>query len=152
MLWRLAAAARLSSMRRGRAILIIVVAAALLGALYPVIRALHGQQESGAGYANSFRLAIAKPDPNAPPRAYDARTIDDFPIFKARQGETLSLTIHSERAGTIHIHGYEKHVELVPNGDVSVSFEAKDAGLFPVHLHGADDAMEHVATFEIQPK
>lgn len=136
---------------RKRALLTIVVGVAVLGALYPVIRALHDQR-GAAGASETFRLDIPAARPDSPPRGFDVRTFEDFPVFKARQGGRLTLTIHSERGGAIHIHGYEKHVELVPNGDVTVSFEAKNAGLFPVHLHGTDHVMAHVATFEIQPQ
>jgi hypothetical protein len=138
--------------RAGRAVFTIVVAAALLGASYAVIHERLGKEDSGIALSDHFRLDIRQADANAAPREFDRRTFEDFPVFKARQGETLTLTIHSERRGSIHIHGYEKSIELVPHGDVTLQFVATDAGLFPIHLHGADNGMEHLATFEIRPK
>lgn len=133
--------------RRNRAVLTVLVAIALLGGLYWVIEKQLAGQEAPAEVADDFRLEIPLLDPNAPPHAPEG-----FPTFKAMQGETLTLTIHSERPGSVHVHGYERYVDLVPHADVTLTFEAKDAGLFPVHLHDADNVMEHLAVFEILPK
>jgi hypothetical protein len=127
------------------------MAVALLGGLYWALEGLLGKQDATTGYSDSFRLVIPLLDPAAPPHAFE-HGIEDFPIFRAVQGHTLSLTIRSERPGSVHVHGYDRFVDLVPHHDVTLTFEAKDAGLYPVHLHGEGDVMEHLATFEIQPK
>ena len=67
------------------------------------------------------------------------------------QEDTVTILIKSDRPGEIHLEGYDKEMNLLPNGDVALTFLAENAGLFPIHIH--ETAGErHVATLVVQPR
>jgi hypothetical protein len=74
-------------------------------------------------------------------------------VLEATQGDTVTFVIRSDRPGEVHVHAAEeKAVALKPGGEVRLSFVAKDAGGFAVHLHDPDGSMHHIAILEVQPK
>jgi len=129
-----------------RAILWAAVAAAVLGSLYFALKASLGGHEHAQGHETAaprhwaFRLTIAEPLAGEPP-----------PVFKARQGDTITLIVRSDRPGELHVHGIEKVVTLNPQGAVKLTFVARDAGGFPLHLHSPDGTMRHLALLEVDP-
>ena len=60
------------------------------------------------------------------------------PVIRARQGEAVKLRWSSDRAMTIHLHGYDIEVRLPGNGEVTMDFIARATGRFPVERHGGD--------------
>jgi hypothetical protein len=74
-------------------------------------------------------------------------------VLEATQGDTVTFVIRSDRPGELHVHAAEeKAVALKPGGEVRLTFVAKDAGGFAVHLHDPDGSMHHIAILEVQPK
>ncbi len=60
-------------------------------------------------------------------------------------GQEVTLTITVERAGELHLHGYDDQVpeQEVAVGDVAeLSFTASHAGQFPLELHAGGDEVE----------
>jgi hypothetical protein len=76
----------------------------------------------------------------------------DSPVFRATEGDTITLVIRSDQPGEVHVHGYEKKIVLAPSGEVQLTFVAADPGTFPIHLHDSDGSMHHLAMLEVQPK
>lgn len=60
------------------------------------------------------------------------------PVIRARQGETVKLRWSSDRAMTIHLHGYNIEVRLPSNGEITMDFIARATGRFPVERHGGN--------------
>lgn len=58
------------------------------------------------------------------------------------KGQELTLIIVTERAGEIHIHGYEKEVEVEPGDTATFKFNATLSGQFPIELHSANNGTE----------
>jgi hypothetical protein len=52
-----------------------------------------------------------------------------------RVGERLSLTVTSDVANELHIHGFEVEKELQPNQAVTVELVGQDRGTFEVETH-----------------
>ncbi len=50
------------------------------------------------------------------------------------QGETVTLKITSDEAEELHLHGYDKSINLKPNQEVELIFEANTSGRFPFEL------------------
>lgn len=81
-------------------------------------------------------------------------------MFKVTQGDTVTLVVGSDRPGEAHVHGYDKRIALNPGSEVTLTFIAKDAGLYPLHLHERLDSRDpdspvlhrHLAAIEVQPK
>lgn len=113
----------------------------LLSILYWSLKASLGGHERGGWHSRTYMLSISVP-----------RLGEEPTVFKAMQGDTVTLMIRSDRPGEVHIHGYEKRVVLEPGVEVSLSFRATDAGLFAIHLHDPDGSMHGLAILEVQPR
>lgn len=129
----------------------IAVALIVLGGLYWGARVWLKQPDASTAHAATFNVSI----PLSPTEAQKhAQTYEAFPVFKVTKGSVVTLVVHSARPGSLHVHGYEKQIDLVQGGSVTLTFPATIEGLFPLHLHGADPEgpMEHVATLEVHPQ
>ena len=53
----------------------------------------------------------------------------------ARQGDTITARLESDRAGFIHFHGYDLERELTAGGTAELQFTADATGRFPITFH-----------------
>jgi hypothetical protein len=65
-----------------------------------------------------------------------------------KKGGTVDITVKSDTADEIHIHGYDVHKDVAKGGTVHFRFPAKLDGKFVVELeqHG-----EQIASLQVQP-
>lgn len=135
--------------RRSYAILWGTLSILFLGVSYFVLHAsMGGRYASGASH-RTFRLSIAAPYPG-----------EELPVFKATQGDIITVLISSDRPGEVHVHGYNKKVVVNSGSAATLTFAAQTAGLYPLHLHERLDLNEsnspilhrHLAALEVQPK
>lgn len=54
---------------------------------------------------------------------------------KAKQGQSVMVTVTSDEVDELHIHGYDKEVELQPGKPGSVTFTADTKGTFEIETH-----------------
>ena len=64
------------------------------------------------------------------------------------KGDTVDLTVKSDTADEIHIHGYDLHKDVPKNGSVHFTFPAKLDGKFVVEL---ENAGQQIASLQVQP-
>ena len=64
------------------------------------------------------------------------------------KGDTVDLTVKSDTADEIHIHGYDLHKDVEKGGSVRFSFPASIDGKFVVEL---EDAGEQIASLQVEP-
>jgi hypothetical protein len=55
--------------------------------------------------------------------------------IKAKAGQTVLVTAVSDAADELHIHGYDKELELSPGKPASVKFTANMKGTFEIETH-----------------
>ncbi|MGZ0148226.1 cupredoxin domain-containing protein [Kribbella sp. WER1] len=55
--------------------------------------------------------------------------------IKVKAGQTVLVTATSDAAEELHIHGYDKELELTPGKAASVKFTANMKGTFEVETH-----------------
>jgi hypothetical protein len=55
-------------------------------------------------------------------------------LLTANKGDTLILTVTSNVADEIHIHGYDLHMTVAAGGSVSFDFKATIDGNFVIEL------------------
>lgn len=55
--------------------------------------------------------------------------------IKVKAGQTVLITAVSDAADELHIHGYDKELELAPGKPTSVKFTANMKGTFEVETH-----------------
>jgi hypothetical protein len=65
-----------------------------------------------------------------------------------KKGDTVDLTVRSDTADEIHIHGYDVHKDVGKGGSVHFSFPAKIDGKFVVEL---ENAGEQIASLQVEP-
>lgn len=72
----------------------------------------------------TYSLVVAAPRPG-----------EELTILPAKQNESVTLRIRSDRAGEVHVHGYDQNVILKTGAEVVLTFTAKASGIYPIHLH-----------------
>ena len=55
--------------------------------------------------------------------------------IKAKAGQTVRVTGTSDVADELHIHGYDKEIELTPGKPASLTFKADTKGTFEIETH-----------------
>lgn len=58
------------------------------------------------------------------------------------KGQELTLIITTQRAGEIHLHGYEKEMDVEPGDTAKFTFSLTLPGQFPIELHTPDNGPE----------
>lgn len=56
-------------------------------------------------------------------------------VFRAKNGDTIVLSITTDEPGTLHIHGYDHEEELGTHDVTTIEFEADLEGRFALALH-----------------
>jgi hypothetical protein len=69
------------------------------------------------------------------------------PIVKVKQGETLTLVATSDTPLEIHVHGYDKMIQLTPGQTGTVSFVADQQGTFEVEI---ESTKTHLFNLQVQ--
>ena len=89
-----------------------------------------------------------------PPRVETIRIRDGRPASgEARtlefdSGETVRLRFESNAASEIHIHGYDKYVNVPAGGSARTRFKANAEGIFEIEDHGTGELL---ANLEVRP-
>jgi hypothetical protein len=52
----------------------------------------------------------------------------------AQKGRSVALVVHSDVADEIHLHGYDRHVDVEAGGTARLDFTATIAGVFEAEL------------------
>ena len=65
-----------------------------------------------------------------------------------KKGGTVDLTVKSDTADEIHIHGYDLHKDVTKGGSVHFSFPAKIDGRFVIEL---ENAGQQIASLQVEP-
>jgi heme/copper-type cytochrome/quinol oxidase subunit 2 len=55
--------------------------------------------------------------------------------------EEVTLRVTSDVPEEIHVHGYDKYLDLAPGATASVTFTADIPGIFEVELHGSGEKL-----------
>src|SRR6185312_12966701 len=83
-------------------------------------------------------LAVAV---SAEPRLFDLTLKDgvlpeEQRLLRVTQGDEVTLKWTTNRAYTLHLHGYDLEARLVPQTPVELRFTARATGRFPLEIHG----------------
>jgi len=118
-------------MRQGKAYILAAVLAALLLV-----------STEGVAEPRAFELAVR-----------DGKLPAEQRVVRVRQGDDVTLRWTTDKALTIHLHGYDIEVPLKPAAAVSMRFTARASGRFPVEIHshgrGEHRVLAHV---EVHPR
>jgi hypothetical protein len=82
-----------------------------------------GSSKSSAPIARAFQVTVAAGKP-----------VGGVQFLKANKGDTIELTVKSNVADEIHIHGYDLHMMVRAGGSVRFVFKATIDGNFVIEL------------------
>ncbi len=77
------------------------------------------------------------------------RLVEGPNLVKLERNDSVELTIVSDLADELHVHGYNLHAHLQPGKPATLNFTAKRTGRFGFELHKS--GLE-LGVFEIYPK
>ena len=89
----------------------------------------------------TFSIVIDKAHPPAP-----------TDVIRVSKDDPVTLSITTDRAGNLEVHGYRKEVKVQPGTTGTLSFVANMTGRFPIDLHASDGEHVEVTALEVMPK
>lgn len=104
-------------------------AAAVLGLLLVVLLAGCGGSSAGGDAGSGGRtdtIRVAVKDGRVTPATHRE------PVAK---GDTVKLVVTTDTADEVHVHGVDIEKETTPGKPVTITFVAKDAGIYEVETH-----------------
>ena len=72
-------------------------------------------------------------------------------VHRIKQGDVVLLTVSTERAGMLMIHGLTEGMNVAPGNPARLVVVAKYSGRFAVHFHETDGSHAEIAAFEVYP-
>lgn len=110
-----------------RAVLFLAVGAAMLAGLFLRLRPDPIAEPAPAGGVNAFAFVVR-----------DGRLASGPALLRVRQGEAVRLSVTSNRADELHLHGYDLQTVLSPDQAAVLEFTAHRSGHFEFELHEAN--------------
>lgn len=82
---------------------------------------------------------IVNTDQQSPERVFelvvrDSKLFSGPAVLQVNQGDSVRIKITADMSDELHVHGYDKSVELIKDQPVELSFVADVAGRFPYEL------------------
>ena len=126
---------------KSRAGVILFVAIALVAGLYVLLRGVGSPPVNYMPQGRAYHLTVG-----------GGRLMDGPTVLEATQGDQITLAVSVDKASILHLHGYEKLLQVQPGSDATLSFTAARAGFFPLALHNSDGSETTLAALQVQPR
>lgn len=123
-----------------RALLLAGFTVLALGVVYALLSRFSSGPVEGP---KSFRIVLQH-----------GRLVSSPSVLDAVEGDTVTVSVLSDQAATLHVHEYEQQfvMPLSPHTIATASFTAARAGRFPVHVIGIDALHPEVAAIQVHPR
>ena len=79
----------------------------------------------------------------------DGKLVSGPKVVRLKRDDQVNLSITSDRADEVHVHGYDLQAKLAANQTTSLEFVAKRTGRFAIELHKSN---VELSVLEIYPK
>ena len=156
----------LARMSRNQRLSFLGIAAVIAVVAIVVLTAGGGPDETGQDSANTSAQQTSTPTPSAEQEGDGSPTSTPTPtptpkpqppllragkVTKLRftEGETIRFRARSAQAEEIHVHGYDRYVDVPAGETVNVSFKADITGIFESELHGS---AEQIGELRVDPR
>jgi hypothetical protein len=74
-------------------------------------------------------------------------------VIRVQQGDEVALRWTSDRALTVHLHGYDIERRITPGTTATMTFTARATGRFSIEIHGGEGhRASTVAYLEVHPR
>jgi heme/copper-type cytochrome/quinol oxidase subunit 2 len=74
---------------------------------------------------------------------------DGFETLRVNEGDDVKITVISNQADQLHLHGYGMEIDLEAGVTAELAFKADKTGRFEIELH---ESGKVIAVLEVQPK
>jgi len=147
-------------MARTHRLLVVALAVAVLGVAFVVFQGAADEEDTTATApstpaAETTTQPRAEPEPDRPPppRVERIRLRGGQPAGEVRtltfaSGDMVRLRFSSDQAAEIHIHGYDRYVNVPAGGSASTRFRASAEGVFEIESH---DTGALLARLRVEP-
>jgi hypothetical protein len=127
---------------------VVVVAWASVGALVCTVVAGCGPlSQTHHNPGNSHEVSTGRPSarPNAEITIAGGKVSPPSGWLEVTKGRPVSITVTSDVADEVHVHGYDLKAELRPGEPVTLRFTADLTGVFQVETHRSKLVLTQVA-------
>ncbi len=133
-----------------RNIIIIVLAAAILAGAFLWLKPktenqskepetnLSEQKEQATPKPQEFQITIK-----------ENKIVSGNSVIRVKRDQEVKLKVTSDVAEELHLHGYDKTLDLEPNVQSELKFMADISGRFPLELHNAE---VEIGALEVAPE
>lgn len=136
-----------------KSILFIVIGVVLLGGIFLVVRS---EQNTSSPISSSNQIqrttpTIEKTHPQNSSftlRIANKKLIASPSTITVQKNQMVIIHIKSDEEDELHLHGYDKSVELSKDDLATLAFKADTAGRFPFEL---ENAKAELGVLEVQP-
>jgi hypothetical protein len=74
-------------------------------------------------------------------------------VIRVQQGDAVTLRWTSDRALTVHLHGYDIEQRITPGTAATMAFTARATGRFSIEIHASEGhRASTVAYLEVHPR
>jgi len=81
-------------------------------------------------------------------RTKGGRPVGDVRDITVSSGETVGLEVRSDVPEEVHVHGYDRYIQVGPERSGKARFKADLEGVYEVELHGS---AEEIASLRVEP-
>ena len=154
----------LARMSRNQRLSFLGIAAVIAVAAIVLLTTGGGPDETAENSANTSAQQTSTPTPS-PEEGEDATPtptptptpkpqpplLQSGKVTKLRftEGETVRFRARSAEVEEIHVHGYDRYVDLPAGKTVTESFKADITGIFEIELHGSS---EPIGELRVDPR
>src|SRR6185369_15317419 len=118
-----------------KSIIFVVIAVVILGGLFFVLKP--GKQATDNG-PKVFEIVVQ-----------DKKVVSGPDSLKVNEGDQVVIKITVNEAEELHLHGYDRSIDLEPNVQGELSFTANLSGRFVYEL---ENSKTELGALEVQPK
>ena len=151
-------------MSRNQRLSFLGIAAVIAVVAIVLLTAGGGPDDTGQDSANTSAQQTSTPTPSAEQEGEATPTPTPTPTpepqppllrtgkvtrLRFTEGETIRFRARSAQAEEIHVHGYDRYVDLPAGRTVTESFKASITGIFEIELHGS---AEQIGELRVDPR
>jgi len=82
----------------------------------------------------------------------NGRVADGSRILRLVRGDQVEILWTSDRAVTLHLHGYDIEITAAPGAPQRMTFSAHATGRFPIEIHGGSGRDRTLIHVEVHPR
>ena len=108
----------------------IIAALLLVPAFYLLKPAANSSTDTPVQKTNKSQIVTLKIE--------DSKLVEGSSKVRVKQGESVTIQVTADTEDELHLHGYDKKLELKPGQTAEVTIKANISGSFEAELHTSE--------------